>query len=308
MSRERWGTFSVVDHQHQRAFVADVLLYDRLIIPFPSGAEERARWISIGWDPDRLDQNLKILGNTAIRVPWDQQKRDVFETRFAAAKRAAFDTKNLAHAKQSNLDPFHVTRTLLAHEFLPDLPKGVSKVWPLAAYPSFNKYQEDTALETRRRKKAKERRQEKLVMVLSHRFLVPKDSRKSDTKLLEQAVNLAARDDFKEKRAHFYKWQEDIIENDISDTKAIEEMEESLKKYNEVVRKATTDVYWKFGFLVINVGLGLAGASFGEPISTTTALVNVLSFAKMDRRPKIEANECEHAAFIHDVNKNLKWT
>ena len=146
MSRERWGTFSVVDHQHQRAFVADVLLYDRLIIPFPSGAEERARWISIGWDPDRLDQNLKILGNTAIRVPWDQQKRDVFETRFAAAKRAAFDTKNLAHAKQSNLDPFHVTRTLLAHEFLPDLPKGVSKVWPLAAYPSFNKYQEDTIL------------------------------------------------------------------------------------------------------------------------------------------------------------------
>lgn len=166
MSRERWGTFSVVDHQRPRAFVTEVLLYDRLIIPIPSDAEERARWTSIGREPDRLDQNLELLGDTAIRVRWDQQKRDAFKTRFAAAKAAAFDTKNLTQAKQSTLDPLYVTRILLAHEFLPDLPKGVSKVWPLAAYPSFSKYQEDTALED-------EQRQEKLVMVLSHRFLVP---------------------------------------------------------------------------------------------------------------------------------------
>lgn len=85
-------------------------------------------------------------------------------------------------------------------------------------------------------------------------------------------------------------------------------MEESLKKYNEVIKKANKEVYWKFGFLVLNVGLGIAGASLGEPISTTTALVNVLNFAKMDRKPKIEAGKYEHAAMLHDVYKNFKWT
>ncbi len=39
-----WGTFSVVDHLRRRPFVADVLLYDRLVVPVPDGDEEVKRW------------------------------------------------------------------------------------------------------------------------------------------------------------------------------------------------------------------------------------------------------------------------
>lgn len=49
MSRERWGTFSVKDHQRKRAFVAETLLYDRLIIPYPPNPEERKRWSEQKW-------------------------------------------------------------------------------------------------------------------------------------------------------------------------------------------------------------------------------------------------------------------
>ena len=35
MPREVWGTFSVADHLREQAFVADILLYDRLVILVP---------------------------------------------------------------------------------------------------------------------------------------------------------------------------------------------------------------------------------------------------------------------------------
>lgn len=38
-----WGTFSVADHLRRRPFVADVLLYDRLIVPVPDGDDEVQR-------------------------------------------------------------------------------------------------------------------------------------------------------------------------------------------------------------------------------------------------------------------------
>jgi hypothetical protein len=42
---ETWGTFSVTDHLGRRAFVADVILYDRLVIPVPDAEERRlAGW------------------------------------------------------------------------------------------------------------------------------------------------------------------------------------------------------------------------------------------------------------------------
>jgi hypothetical protein len=154
---------------------------------------------------------------------------------------------------------------------------------------------------------SKEERQAQLAMVLTHKFLVPQKIGKSDPELLKQAVALARRDDLQEKRAQFYKWQEDIIEQDITDTKAIEEMEAYLKQYNEVVRKAAKEVYWKYGFMVLNVTLGMLGANFGEPISTATGLVNVLSFAKQDRKPRIEAGDCQAAAMFHDIRNDFEW-
>jgi hypothetical protein len=70
VSREVWGTFSVKDHCKQRAFVAEVLLYDRLVIPYPPNEQERARWASQGWDPQKLDGVLKILDDRWDRDNW----------------------------------------------------------------------------------------------------------------------------------------------------------------------------------------------------------------------------------------------
>ena len=134
MSRERWGTFSVADHLRPRAFVADVLLYDRLVIPYPPTPDERARWTGLKWYPDQLDQKLEILGDEmTIRAPWNQWTQERCKTRMAAAKSVSFDGKNVVD-EQGKVDAFHMTRMILAQDCRPELPKGVAKVWALAAY------------------------------------------------------------------------------------------------------------------------------------------------------------------------------
>src|SRR3954453_3590276 len=77
MPFQTWGTFSVADHLGPRAFVADLVLYDRLVIPVPD-AEERKRWADLGRRPDVLDRKLDILEEFAdgpedspvVRLDW----------------------------------------------------------------------------------------------------------------------------------------------------------------------------------------------------------------------------------------------
>jgi hypothetical protein len=48
-------------------------------------------------------------------------------------------------------------------------------------------------------------------------------------------------------------------------------------------------------------------APLGTPfvVAGATGLLSVAAFAKLDRKPKIDAGECQAAAMIHDVQKNL---
>lgn len=301
MSRERWGTFSVADHLRARAFVAEVLLYDRLIVPYPPNAEERERWSKQDWKPDILDAKLDVLPeDMLIRVPWDQYAEQRYKSRVAAASDVNFDGGHLV-AERCKVDAFHMTRMILAQDCLPNLPKGVAKVWALAAYPSLLTYQADQPVAS------DAARQEALAMVLSHRFLVPEDESKSDNELLVQAIELARRDDFREKRAKFHRWQEDVIEQEIAPADAVAEMEELLKQFEAVTRSAQIKTYVKFAFMAIPAAIGLATAGAGIPIviAGATGLISVASFACFDRKPNINAGDCDAAAMIHDVQQHF---
>jgi hypothetical protein len=73
-----WGCYSVGDHLERRAFVADLLLYDRLVVPVPA-EDDRARWDEFGWQPDRQEILLDVLGDLARRIVWSPSLRDQFD-------------------------------------------------------------------------------------------------------------------------------------------------------------------------------------------------------------------------------------
>jgi hypothetical protein len=61
---ELWGTFSVKDHLRERAFVAEVLLYDRLVIPRPPTNS----WLTLAspLDPFKKTENGKERAYTSF--------------------------------------------------------------------------------------------------------------------------------------------------------------------------------------------------------------------------------------------------
>lgn len=296
MRTERWGTFSVNDHLRQNAFVADVLLYDKLAIPYPPDEDEKERWNDSKWKPDELLKKMEILenGNLLIPIPWNNIVKEAYASRYAMVDDIGEGVKTKLE------DPYFASRATIAEGFLPAASKGVIKVWPMIAYPAMNKYVED------QQHKTKEEKQQELCIMLSHQFLVPEDQSKSGDELLKQAVKLASRDDFKLKREELYNWQKEIIENNISDDKALEDMEQKLIAYNEVIKKSKLKLALRYGFLAIEVGLGMAGAKLGAPIETCAALAAITRFTVFDSKLELNADDCKAASMIHDFKKEFK--
>lgn len=77
MSEQLWGTYSVADHCTAYPFVADLVLYDRLVVPVPPEGddEEWTRWRDNCWEPDLQALLLEELGDYVRRVPWTAELR-----------------------------------------------------------------------------------------------------------------------------------------------------------------------------------------------------------------------------------------
>jgi hypothetical protein len=306
--RERWGTFSVKDHKAVAPFVSDVLLYDRLVIPVPAGTRDEAYWDSQEWEPQRLRDCLDILGvktdetdGLALAVPWDDSKRARFRSRMSTA--AALARQQRDPDCGYYMDPFEMTASLLRDEFRPALPKGVSKTWTVAAYNSLDLLEEDLSQRT-------SDRGARLAMTLRHHFFTPTGS---DPKheMLKRAVDLSNQDKFRRRRAKFYEWQEEIIEEQISDAKAIEELAQRLTQYNEAVKGAFHDTAAKFVFTVIPIILGVTGAVLepnhsGVAIAAASGLVELTRFVVFDRKPEVSNGDLDAAAMAYDARKVLR--
>lgn len=318
-TRQRWGTFSVVDHLLPSPFVADVLLYDQLVIPVPADGNDRERWEKIGRNPSRLEDCLKILSTLAQTVSWGDYQQETFKTRLAATQAVAFDTSTLANTRAWGGDPFHTTRLLLANEFLPELPLDVTSVLAVAAYPSRSACQKEvpfSVLQNSLSEVAQERR-ERLGYLLRYRFLIPSDEARADMDLLREAVDLASRDDFQKKRAVVHKWQEDIISQGIPDDRAIREMENSLKDYTKYMQGKVRKGRLRWAHMLASAGLGLglgvaAGAvpmvavPAGVAAATVGAAAPIAQFVLFDRDESTPPGESATAAMFYSAQRVMR--
>src|SRR4051794_14299976 len=91
-----------------RAFVADLLLYDRLIVPVPT-EDDMARWQE-RWQPARQKTLLEIAAPFVERVPWDISMRDEFTREFSPATAASEIDSISRHA--AGLDPYSIDQLL----------------------------------------------------------------------------------------------------------------------------------------------------------------------------------------------------
>ncbi len=298
MGRQVWGTFSVKDHCDPSAFVAEVMLYDRLVIPIPPDAGERARWESEHWNPARLDTILEILGDRAYPVTWDASRQTSWKNRYEAGKSVSQDTGKWA---------FAATRGVLTQ----GLPGHVTGIQAVANYTSLDDLQGDLSLRpivpgTLPLQMAE------TVAILGHKFLVPNDPRWAYEDLLREAVELSSERPFRRKRASFWRWQrsfyddKEVITETAAIADAVEEMEDLLEDERALVRKQRIRTGSQFAFLLGSVALGFLGGPL-TAVAVGGAFVSVGQFVT-DKVTEVKSNDVDKpVSLLRDIRKHFGW-
>jgi hypothetical protein len=301
--REYWATYSVKDHLAERAFVADVMLYDRIVVPHPPDEAERARWAKNGWDPDRLDRLLEILGPDRSRaIPWEGYYKEAWQDRMQAADHL-------------NRDAFQATRDVLTS----DLPPYVTGVRADLAYPDTDALTANTGL--RAPTESPEDGIAQLAAILGKRLLVPVAESYPDPEgALRRAVALSDDGDFRRKRKAYYRWQREFLEDcarldtiwDNLDrqqviAKAFEEMQDLVADEERALRLHKIKLSALFALTVAGTGLTLAGGGPVTSVGLAGAFVSVGSFL-VDKLLAPEPDKPAPAAFVTSARRHFDWT
>jgi hypothetical protein len=305
-SEERWGTMSVKDHIDPRPLIADVLLYDRLVFPTPTGAAE---WNDWKWEPDILQQRLQQLGELAVARRWDQKRRSDFATRWAELSGMREDANRLVQTPPA--DQWMVTRLVLAQETVIQFPEGVDHVFTVAAYRAVSAFKHDFSIDVIGDARQREKKDAlgNLTFLLGQRFLVPDDDEPEEA--LKRAIELSrGNQQFQARRRELIDWQNHVVtkilDEGMTPEAAVTQMGRLVDGYNDCVKKAVRKRRWKIGFMVAGVGGSLAGAVF-NPLALTGAFLSVAQFTKFDSSLDINAGENAPAAAVHMARKSFGW-
>jgi len=298
MATERWGTFSVIDHKNPAALIPEVLMYDRLVLPYPENVDDRAHWAANGWAPELLDYRLDQLGDLGVKARWNSDIERNFQAWMENLSRIQFDVDNINEEAKQEV-PYAVTRCVLAQETL-GLPKGVTRVTKVAAYQSEIDLKTHFILEDH----PLDQRRGMLGYMLAHRLAIPADQ---DPEIsLAKAISLSRDNNkFRENRQRLYEWQERILNENIPPDVAVAEMDQMVAAYNQSVEEAVSRVFYKFAFTLTGIGLGLTAAGMFNPIASMSALLAIVQFATFDRKPVVQPDINAPAAMFHDVEANF---
>jgi hypothetical protein len=308
MSIERWGAFSVVDHKDARKLAADVLLYDRLVLPTPTDWD-RERWISMKWDPEGLEIRIAQLGSAAIRAAWDLNRQKQWAEKFYALQ---LDAQDMNAA-------LHMTRRVLAEHGRDYRPLGVAAVEVIAAYQSEVDFQE---LDPHGAVSATN---SELDYQIATRLLVPESD--DPEHALSRAMELRNDSTFIRRRRRFHEWERKILSQGLLPEDAAEELVHLVSEYNDAVRKSKGSFRVETAMLVgglsvaalaaisgvapaLVAGVGIGALKGAQVISIGNAAVGaVLQIARHVRGPKEPDAVAKDftGAMFHQIEEELGW-
>jgi hypothetical protein len=306
--RELWGTFSVRDHRDERPFVADVLLYDRLIIPYPPDMVERERWEQpeLNWDPGRQQRVLDVLRRhgeddpLVFQIPWDEQRRESFDRTFHAAEAAGLEVDGYEWTAGQLLTDHEVKRAMAAADVRPRV---------VAAYVSRAAFENDARVEPFSVAESEDKQigHERLSILVGRRFLVPETkaepSEELDLDLLERAARLAAKASFKQKRSAYNDWVDRVIREGLTSKEAVARMNTLLAEYKLIAEEELGETRIEQAFLVAGTAMAVAGHFF-PPLWVGNVVLAPVRYL-IGREHRGAATPGSPAAMFHEARSEL---
>ncbi len=304
---ELWGTCSVKDHQRPGAFVAEVLLYDKILIPVPptvedglsadEAASEWDRW-SKAWSPDRQQRILEILGDRAEPIPWTADRQTEWQKNM---------NEQFSDARRNG---YFVTGTVL-QRFAPAMARSVVTVSQYHSVAELNK-----GAKIRRVQPQDKLPGSSLMAVLGYELLLPDEPEEDDDfSMLREAVQVAVAPTFRAKRRSLYDWQQDFLTPEgVTDATSIKSAVTQMQRLVDEMKTATErQKRWKWSKKFFSfMGAASKGAALLIPpvAAVASATDAVISLGKFVTQEGAEANRFDRtsnpaASLILDLREKL---
>ena len=284
------------------------MLYDRLVIPVPANGKQ-AEWEKKGWEPKKQEDLLKILGDRAVRIEWNDGMEERWARRFEAGKSVGRNTE--AWALQHS-------RT----ELTKDLPSHVMGVEAVSAFQSIDELEAGLGLHPVSTPQAANIALPAggVTAILAHEFLVPDEPGWSHADLLRAALDFSSERQFRLQRGNLWRWQWDYVDDELVVTdrvaieRALEEMQELVAEERRAVEKSKLHLASKYAFLIGSLtvaAMTIAAAPVALPaiaIAGAGVFISVGQFSA-DRllAPKPADEGRKAAAFLADIQRHFGW-
>lgn len=256
-SSQLWGTMSVRDHLRPHAFVAELVLFDALVVPRPP---QGATWPA-EWDDAYQDELLSwIPCDRLMEVSWDNAQRMEWEKRKIASD-AEMDVADLqqqpgfeAAQRKEDFDApeFHLTRRVLQdfvdakrnRALIEGVPRADVAVVP--AYDGPQAFLDDTP------------EQERLLRAFGWEFLVPhhetaEGKTRSHQDQIKAALDLCRMPEVQAHRNALRAWTSVEALRGTSTKEARERMETLVEAYAKAVAATKLPVRLKWGAGIVEL-------------------------------------------------------
>jgi hypothetical protein len=336
---QQWGTFSVKDHLKARPFVAEVLLFDKLVIPRPATEKESsgegvpapvedqmARWRREQWYPDEQRVLLDILGEfgLSLEVPWGGHAQHDWQQLYKKTDSLECDRSDFTQSIQDQVDlaktempeeaaylatggvlSLYVANQLgnqIARKLLSRVREQGVPVEPVIAYGSYEAFKMDQGV--------KEAEDDHMPVeaapyaLFGWEFFVPEDSEKTDAQLLREAAKLACRRDLSESRQYFHGWLKQMYTGEVDREDAKAEMLKVLSEYTKIMRSSGLANAAKYAAKVAQIAAplaGLVGHTLGVEVGVAVSGVS-LAIEKLIPMPQVP-DRLRPAALLYDARK-----
>lgn len=299
MSHEIWAAYSVRDHVEPGAFLADVVMYDKLVVPVPSDEPgEWGRWEAEEWDPARQQQLIAALGDRVRAVPWDEARRQRWGKEYETA-----DRRQAGALLRAGLAYWLTGAQIL--DAAPAMATGVAATTP---YRSLEALQADFGIEP---VAGEPLRSGTVMAVVGRELLTPHDDSRDELELLREAVKATADPDFRIARAALHERLAGFIRGEQTDAEsvraAVAHMNTEVGNMHRALAKRKIWTTARRVFSFGQIALGALSAPI-NPLSLGLVVSGVGTWAATERlsSSKDIIREVPDIAMLIDVKNQLK--